>query len=33
MFSGQALLENANSAMDLNRFNSLEEFESERSRS
>jgi glycine cleavage system H protein len=33
MFSGQALLEKANSAMDLNRFNSLEEFESERSRS
>ena len=30
MFSGNAILEKANSAMDLNRFNSLEEFEAER---
>ena len=30
MFSGNAILEKANSTMDLNRFNSLEEFEAER---
>jgi glycine cleavage system H protein len=33
MLSGKAILEKANSAMDLNRFNSLEEFEAERKRS
>jgi glycine cleavage system H protein len=33
MYGGKLLLDKANSAMDLNRFNSLEEFESERKRS